>query len=317
MNKVSILTLIFIISYIFSYQISHYPNQFSFYIERGFHKVYAPDFLLSGPPGAPQLLVKYLHYIIPPNMKADTILIERMNFSQIPGSYYIFPVQRPVPLCSTPIWTPPDSNIYNSDFLYPNKFVEIVNQSIFDSARLVTIAVYPLQYRPRSRRVFLVNNIEFKFHFTPTTIPERPRIRGINAQKVYDKILSAFVENKNEIPIYYQPPTLIKEEEPRPLTPTTFTIITNDRIEGMMEEFQPFADWLTEKGVPAVVYPLSLALRYPGRDDAEKLRNFIKDIYKNCGTVWILIGGDGTQTSLPVPSYVDDEEIIKKLIFMK
>ncbi|MEO0093059.1 MAG: C25 family cysteine peptidase [candidate division WOR-3 bacterium] len=47
------------------------------------------------------------------------------------------------------------------------------------------------------------------------------------------------------------------------------------------------------KEFPAVVFPLSVALNYPGEDDAERLRNFIIDAYTNYGTVWVLLGGDG------------------------
>jgi len=240
-------------------------------------------------------------------MKADSISITIKQMSQIWGSYYLYPAQPDVPLCSIPPWVPPDSIIYNSDSLYPNKFVEIVNCGIFDGARLVTIAVYPLQYRPRSRRVFLVSNITFEFRLSPDNIPRRAQIRGINAQRTYDAILSAVVENDEEIPLYYQSPTLVPDAPPpQPLTPATYTIITNDAISGMMEAFQPFADWLTDKGIPAVVYPLSLALNFPGEDDAEKLRNFIIDAYTNYGTVWVLLGGDGFFLPAPpgLPSYI-------------
>ncbi|MEO0100230.1 MAG: C25 family peptidase propeptide domain-containing protein [candidate division WOR-3 bacterium] len=135
-----------------------------------------------------------------------------------------------------------DSIIYNSDSLYPNNPIEIVRNGIFDGARLVTIAVYPLQYRPKSRRLFINQSISFEFQFCSTNIPERPRIRGINAQKVYNRILSSVIGNNNDIPLYYQPLTLIPDAPPPIPTPATYTIIANDTILGMMEEFQPLAD---------------------------------------------------------------------------
>ncbi|MEO0100994.1 MAG: hypothetical protein ABIK84_01170 [candidate division WOR-3 bacterium] len=102
------------------FEIQHNPSQFSFYSDRGFDRVRAPDFYPSGNPGAPELPVKYLHYIIPPDKKAEGIRITSRSMIQIPGSYYLFPAQRPVPLCSIPPWTPPDPIIYNSDSLYPS-----------------------------------------------------------------------------------------------------------------------------------------------------------------------------------------------------
>ncbi len=251
-------------------------------------------------------------------MKVDSIRITINRMSQISGSYYIYPAQPEVPLCSIPPWVPPDSIIYNSDSMYPNKLVEVVNSGVFDGARLVTIAVYPLQYRPLSRRVFLVSNVTFEFKFSPTSIPRRAQKRGINVQKTYDAMLAAAVENDWEIPLYYQPPTLVPDKPPMPmiLTPATaaYVIIANDEISGMAEAFRPFAEWLTDKGIPAVICSLSTILtQYQGDDAAEKLRNFFATAYNN-GTAWILLGGDGYFAGLDtfiVPfrkGYVHDDD---------
>ncbi|MEO0083963.1 MAG: C25 family cysteine peptidase [candidate division WOR-3 bacterium] len=276
------------------FQVQHLPNQFTFYQQQGFDRIRARDFIMQGRPGTPELPVKYLHYIIPPNMKVNSIRILSRTITQIPGSCYIYPAQPIVPLCSIPSWVGPDSTIYNSDSLFPNKFVEIANTGVFDGARLVTVAVYPLQYRPRSRRIFLINNISFEFRFEPTSIPDRANVRGINGQKIYEAILKTVVENDADIPIYYQPPMLIPEEPPEQppggFFPSQYTIITADEL---VPYFFPYANWLTDKGVPASVVKLSNVLRYwNGVDDAEKLRNYIIDAYKNYGTIWILLGGD-------------------------
>ncbi|MEO0050709.1 MAG: C25 family cysteine peptidase, partial [candidate division WOR-3 bacterium] len=125
-----------------------------------------------------------------------------------------------------------------------------------------------------------------------------------------DAVMTAVVENDWEVPVYYHPPQLVPEKPPllQPLTlnPTTvpYLIITNDQIAGMVDAFQPFAEWLTDKGVPALVYPLSQALNQPGEDDAEKLRNFIIQAYNNWGTAWVLLGGDGYVTSGAGPNCV-------------
>jgi hypothetical protein len=213
MRKFSyLLAIMFLINFQgFAYQIQNYVSQFSFYMERGFHRIRAPEFFLQGTPGHPELPVKFLHYIIPPNMKVDSIRVTINQTSYIHGSYYIYPAQPAVPMCSIPPWVPPDSTIYNSDSLYPNKFIEIINSGIFDGARIVTIAIYPLQYHPLSRRIFLVHNISFEFRFSSTTIPNRAQIRGINAQKTHDAVLTAAVENDWEIPLYYHPPMLVPD----------------------------------------------------------------------------------------------------------
>jgi len=68
-------------------------------------------------------------------------------------------------------------------------------------------------------------------------------------------------------------------------------IITDDT---QAAEYQRLADWKTQSGVPAVVRTLSfIRSQYPrGADDAERVRDFIRDAYSRWGTKWVLIGGD-------------------------
>lgn len=109
--------------------------------------------------------------------------------------------------------------------------------------------------------------------------------------------LRAIIENGYEIPVYYQRPMLIPERLPEaegqrtlPPPPSEYTIITTDQL---ADSFQPYADWLTDKGVPACVIRLSEVLPYvTGVDSAEKLRNYLMSGYEEHGTVWVLLGGD-------------------------
>ena len=69
-----------------------------------------------------------------------------------------------------------------------------------------------------------------------------------------------------------------------------YIIITNEELE---KSFQILADWKTRKGVPAKIRTTSsIYAVYPGRDNPEKIRNFIKDCYSISGTIWVLLGGD-------------------------
>jgi hypothetical protein len=237
-----------------------------------------------------------LTYILPPGVKADSVSIKTCDYKFI-GDYYLYPAQPQEPTDSTPPWVPPDSAIYNSKSPYPAAPIGIQECGWFDGASVVTVAVHPLMYIPVLREVYLASWIEFDFFVSKANPPSQARIRGINAQKTYDLALRAIIENDNEIPIYYQPPVLIPEQPPEapdrsPVAyPREYTIITGDN-DFLANAFQPFADWLTDKGVPACVVRLSDVLPYYGGvDDAEKLRKYLQHAYE-CGTVWVLLGGD-------------------------
>jgi hypothetical protein len=236
-----------------------------------------------------------LTYILPSGVQADSVNVRTCEY-QLVGNYYLYPSQPPVPLDSTPPWVPPDSTVYNSKSPYPTSPLVTTGCGSFDGASMVTVAVHPLMYKPAQREVYVVSRLEFEFFTSQAGSRPRARIRGVNAQKTYDLALRAVVENVNDIPAYYQPPMLTQEQPPEARErspfpyPTTYTIITNDLL---ADSFQPYADWLTEKGVPACVIRLSQVLHhFPGVDDAERLRNYLKFGYEECGTVWVLLGGD-------------------------
>ncbi len=47
MRKIYLLIILTLVALpVFAYQLDHYGNQFSFYTERGFHRIRAPDFFL-------------------------------------------------------------------------------------------------------------------------------------------------------------------------------------------------------------------------------------------------------------------------------
>ena len=62
----------------------------------------------------------------------------------------------------------------------------------------------------------------------------------------------------------------------------------------MAPAFQVLADYKTRVGTPAVVRTVAwIKAHYPrGVDDAETIRNFLKDAYQNWGTSAVLLGGD-------------------------
>jgi len=152
------------------YTVDYSPSEFSFYKENGFDRIKAINFALIGEPGTPELPAVYLNYIIPPYAKVESLIVSQSNINQIYGAYLVYPAQPPRIIGESIPWVDPDSLIYNSDVLFPGEFVRIVSQGVMDGARIVTIEVRPLQYRPKSRRLYLVRNITIEFSLGPNLI---------------------------------------------------------------------------------------------------------------------------------------------------
>jgi hypothetical protein len=99
-------------------------------------------------------------------------------------------------------------------------------------------------------------------------------------------------------------------------SPVAYVIITSD---DMAAQYQRLADWKTRSGVPAVVRTMSfIRQQYPrGADDAERVRDFIRDAYTRWGTLWVLLGGDTEviPTRLAYTTFYGGENIACDLYF--
>lgn len=276
------------------YTVDYSPSEFSFYKENGFDRIRAIKFALDGEPGTPELPAVYLNYIIPSYAKAESLIVSQSNINQVYGAYLIYPAQPPRVIGESIPWVGPDSLIYNSDELFPGKFVRIVSQGVMDGARIVTIEVRPLQYRPKSKRLYIIRNINFEFTFSPNNPPElRPQIRGRYEQTVYDAAIRNTVVNDYEVPVYYQRPTIVEENQlggtaPYPVAPAM--IITPPEFNLY---FLPYKNWMTDQGIRTeMISPQTIYAYFTGVDNAEKVRNYIKHCYQTAGGTYFILGGD-------------------------
>jgi len=283
-------TLNFLWGYTLNYSLSDFPIE----IVNGYSKFKAKNFVLEGNPGSPELPSIYLNYIIPPNSKVDSAVISNVNINQLTGDYHIYPAQPPRLVGQSGEWIPPDTNIYNSNDLFPGYYLKVVTEGIMDGARIVTVVFYPIQYRPKDKKLFFISNISFHFASSDATPPEfRAKIRGEFEQMVYDKALSSIIENTYEMNAYYQRPVIVKENQlgGRANYPVGPSIIITPSI--FSSYFQRYADWLTDQGIKTyLITPSTIYKHFTGRDNAERIRNYIKYCYQNCGGTYFFLGGD-------------------------
>ena len=61
----------------------------------------------------------------------------------------------------------------------------------------------------------------------------------------------------------------------------------------MKDIFRIFADWKTKKGIPAIIETVEeISATYAGSDIQEKIRNYLVDVKRNYGSMFVLLGGD-------------------------
>lgn len=83
-------------------------------------------------------------------------------------------------------------------------------------------------------------------------------------------------------------------------------IITSPDKPNFSEILKPLSDWKNQKGIKTLI--LSNYSKYPGIDDAEKIRNMIKEYYESENIQWVLLAGD--TDVLPI-RYVYNDDTLK------
>lgn len=156
--------------------------------------------------GAPQVPVKFINLIIPPGMDVDNLAIVT-NPQTLSESYNLIPVQPQIPTSED--WQPgpfvePDDAYYTMS-VYPQTAAEVVNYGYFDgNGRIATIAIYPLQYMPKSKQVVLNSSIDLSLSFKASLQKAvYPTKRSGYLQEKYNALLGNIVENPNDIQMYY------------------------------------------------------------------------------------------------------------------
>jgi hypothetical protein len=287
------------------YTVLSSENDLAFDRKDGYDLIDLKDGEKIGEIGKPDLPLKLVHLLIPNDSEVESLIIITDSYEVVEGEYFIFPVQ-PDEKTDGMVekkWVPPDSEIYNSDLLYPGKLGEIVERGYLAGNQIVTLALYPLQYRPKSKKLFFYPDLDLKLRLRSSTKVSSSTIikrRSHQVSKIYAGVLNEMVDNKSALSNYslqgskpygslqssgYSLSNAYAESSEE----YPYLIITSSELKSA---FLPLLEWKTKKGIKATIVNLDSILdNYTGRDDPEKIRNFLIHAYQN-GTMWVLLGGD-------------------------
>ncbi|MEA1874812.1 MAG: C25 family cysteine peptidase [Bacteroidota bacterium] len=196
----------------------------------------------------------------------------------------------------------PDTLIYGNNSPYPGIRMEYLGDYGVKGYHVVTVEFYPLDYNPIKGTLELYTDISFTIVCSTGNddilLPQKQSLYSYNLSKSYIK---GIVENPKDVEKVEGGALNILSENGKianlkGMSPATlnnipdYVIITETDL---MNEFQVLADWKTQKGVYAVVVDKTeIYQQYNGYDNAEKIRNYLKDVYSNWGSSYVLLGGD-------------------------
>ncbi len=242
--------------------------------------------------GMPDLPAMIYHVLIPPTAEVTGFDVTIISEEPLRGEYDVLPVQHPIPWMENPPVQPfvnPDPVYYSVDAPYPKVPAEVGTAGNKSGYRLVDICVYPVRYNPVRRTLSLVKDVSIKLSYETG---KRHVARYTEMQNaIHGRHVASLVLNAEDVH-RFAPPTRSQSFGSAFLPPGDYEHVILTRPQ-FADSLKRLADWRTRQGWRSkIVFIDSVCAVYPGRDTAEKMRNFIKDADTTWGTIFVFIARD-------------------------
>ena len=232
-------------------------------------------------------------------------------------------VYKPVPTSATTTdETERNESVYGSDELFPEKYLSAHNVASKRGVNFVDFILVPVKYKGRSGEVWYCSEITVKLSLEPQDAgtPKLTASSGDNAVGVRNKddvdAAMMLLDNPEEVKSYvpansaevlrteaatlagtsfyssipYVQPTLPCRKDSDFPSGYKHVIITSQALLGAFEQLVMYR---RGQGVSSTAVTVEqIKNNYSGRDNQEKIRNFIKDAYQTWNTEFIVLGGD-------------------------
>jgi hypothetical protein len=263
--------------------------------------------------GAPILPVKTAKIFIPATEKIVSIVVVCGKLKTIEGSYLIQHATTPYPVSHKgPVKIDePDPNIYETHASYPSTVHRTRKPQFLSGVKIALVDLKPVRYNPVEAQLKYYEKMKVMIR---TEKQKRPD--GVmpfrNLPKDREKILRT-IENKDDFlklhPSSSQSETAGAEslyEEPSPVEGSReYVVITTAELLGAFQTLTSHR--ASAQGGAYTTHiedVVNINNNYSGVDLAERMRNFIRDMYDTYGTQYVVLGGDcdGSPGSHVIPT---------------
>lgn len=169
-------------------------------------------------------------------------------------SVFVPPLSKPVPLILEHVDTDVQRNddVYLSNDFWPSSPVELTGTGFMNGSPVAELTVTPLRWNPSTGELQRLSSIEVHIETVPLETRPLPSVDSGGLRRML--------------------------------------IVTNQSCKSA---FLELAERRNDQGILTEVYTMdSIYVSASGRDNAEKLRNFVKDYYTVNGLDFLLLGGD-------------------------
>lgn len=234
-----------------------------------------------GAPGTPLMPAVPLTVLLPEGAVVDGVEIVESRTQPLSYAFIPMPAQAGVPI-SRPedfVLTMADPEAFGRPV---NMEVKFQRQGTLMGYPVADIVLRPFQWDPLTNDLSYAETVRMVIDYHFESLSSSVPIRGIAGSEVIGSVIESSVVN----------PEILTSSRgySRDLPWGEYLIIADDALAGA---FEPLAEFKTWKGVQARIVNFSyITDAYTGVDDAQKLRNFLYDIYQTNPPTYILLAGD-------------------------
>jgi hypothetical protein len=252
--------------------------------DQGFTKVGIDGYRNLADPGHPALPARSIPVLLPPGQAVVSVEAQPFELIELPGSHVVFPAQKKYPpsYAGPREFTQPDPDVY-ARALLPGSIAKAPALQHKRGFAVLPVLVRPVVYLPGPGTLSYAPVITIRVTTRPAE--KMPQIRGIASDF---RAVESMVINPgmlNNYPVKKNP--VFQDGQ--------YVIITNQAL-SQCAGADTLADLAAEKngrGITTLIKTTEeIYTEYTGADDPEKVRNFIKDMYENHGTEYVLLAGD-------------------------
>ena len=234
--------------------------------------------------GEPTLPWQSVSLMLPQNTEATAIHVVLRDFVELEGQYNLMPAQRPRPISDdSPAVFEKNEDLYRSNEAYPSKEFNSVNTQILNGVSFAFGGFTPVKYKPASGKVSYAQTVTVTVEYQASRADHsrklwlRPETRNsINNLAQNAEMLDTYARRGGALPNY-----------------EILVIAPQDYVSNFNEYIALYAG----RGIRVRVTALQdIYAAMQGRDNQEKIRNYIIQEYENNGISMVLLGGDVNMT---------------------
>ncbi|MGB9720310.1 MAG: C25 family cysteine peptidase, partial [bacterium] len=266
---------------------------------QGFKKIVVENGIIPDTPGAPEIPLIVHLFTLSANQKIREVRVVNAQWEQVPGEFDIFPVQKRAIIGQANGFVEPDPVIYSSSDYYPQNTVQGFHSGNLRGYRIGQIAIAPFRYNPVLRKLEILRDLDVEIETEIVQSGIAPIRQTSLSKKVFEKLVLRTVDRKGAGFQIVSPEYYI-EENSEDLSPTELPsllgppvdllIITTDQTVSAYAQFQRLKKLL---GFNSVIKTMTwIKQHYQGVDDAERIRNFLKEAVQKWGVSFVLLGND-------------------------